>query len=79
MRYVVVEVLKCLNGLNPKYISQLFERKDMQYGLRPDNLILPNLNTNRYGRKYCTYNGSHMWNTLPIKPAKQSNKFQKNN
>ena len=39
MRYVAVEVFKCLNGLNPKYVSQLFERKYIQYGLRHDNLI----------------------------------------
>ena len=32
MRYVAV--FKCLHGLNPKYVSQLFERKDIQYGLK---------------------------------------------
>ena len=37
MRYVAVEVFKCLNGLNLKYVSQLFEHKDVQYGLRHDN------------------------------------------
>ena len=79
MRYVAVEVLKCLNGLNPKYVSQLFERKDVQYGLRHDNLILPNFNTNRYGRKSFTYNGSHLWNTLPqsIKAANSLIHFKK--
>ena len=79
MRYVAVEVFKCLNGLNPKYVSQLFERKDVQYGLRHDNLILPNFITNRYGRKYFTYNDSHLWNTLPqsIKAANSLINFKK--
>ena len=54
MRYVAV--VKCLHGLTPKYVSHLFERNDIQYDLKHDNLILPNCNTNRYGRKSFTCN-----------------------
>ena len=79
MRYVAVEVFKCLNGLNPKYVSQLFERKDVQYGLRHDNLILPNFNTNRSEIFYLSWQSPVEYTAPKHKSSQQSNKFQETN
>ena len=39
LRYLAIEVYKCMNGLNPKYLNDLFTNKKSEYDLRDNSLI----------------------------------------
>jgi len=67
-RYLITEVYKCLNGLNPIFLNDLFAKKIINYSLRTTNLLkLSKPRTLTYGRKSIVYRGSRMWNILDIK------------
>ena len=34
LRYLAIEVYKCLNGINPKYLNDLFTTKEHKHELR---------------------------------------------
>ena len=67
LQVMVTEVYKCLNGLNPEPLNELFEIKECSYDLRdPCKVVIPKYNKIAYGRNSFTYYGSHLWNNLPI-------------
>ena len=39
LRYLAIEVYKCMNGLNPKYLNDLFTIKKSKYDLRDNSFI----------------------------------------
>ena len=39
LRYLAIEVYKCVNGFNPIYLNDLFTIKKCKYDLRDDYLI----------------------------------------
>ena len=39
LRYLAIEVYKCMNGLNPKYLNDLFTNTKSEYDLRNNSLI----------------------------------------
>ena len=52
LRYLAIEVYKCVNGLNPKYLNDLFTIKKCKYDLRDDSLISRNkVSTTNHGLK----------------------------
>ena len=60
-----LEVFKTLNSLNPSYLWDLFNTKQIEYNLRIKNLVkLPQLKTHAFGRHSVTFRGSILWNTL---------------
>ena len=66
MRYMCIEVFKCLNKLNPTFMYDLFNIKESVYNLRGSRMLkLPAFNTIKYGKKSFTYHGCHLWNALP--------------
>ena len=40
LRFLAIDVYKCINGLNPKYLNDLFIVKKCKYNLRDDSVIL---------------------------------------
>lgn len=59
-------VFKALNNELPSYIKNMFKLRDNIKNLRGTNkLILPRVNTTRYGLKSTTYTASKEWNALP--------------
>ena len=52
IRYLAIEMYKCVYGINPAYLNELFIGKDTRYNLRDSNrLQQPEFETVRYGFK----------------------------
>ena len=66
LRFLAIEVYKCINGLNPKYLNDLFIVKKRKYNLRDDSVIDRNkVQTTNYGLKSFKDYGAKIWNVLP--------------
>ena len=66
IRYLAIEMYKCVHGLNPPYLNELFVSKYTHYNLRDSNrLQQPEFQTVRYGFKSFRYYGSKLWSSLP--------------
>ena len=66
LRYLAIEVYKCVNGLNPKYLNDIFTIKKCKYDLRDDSLINRNkVSTTNHGLKSYKHYGAKIWNLLP--------------
>ena len=65
---VLLIVFKCLNGLSPQYLSEpLIEYKPTRT-LRSCSkklLVVPRVNTKRYGERAFSVIGPRLWNSLP--------------
>ncbi len=60
MKYISLEIFKCLHKLNPSFMSNMFKIKDFNYDMRrAKSLKLPTFNTISYGKKSFLYNGCH--------------------
>ena len=58
---------KCINYLNPMFMSNTFELKNTPYEMRSSYmLILPKFNSIKNGKKSFKYHGAHLYNTLPM-------------
>ena len=56
IRYLGIEMYKCVHDLNPPYLNELFVSKDTRYNLRDSNrLQQPEFQTVRYGFKSFHY------------------------
>ena len=65
LRLLLCEVFKSVKGLNPKYISDMFVKKELPYNLRNCiELYQPKMNTTTYGLRSVTYTGAKLWNDL---------------
>ena len=81
IRLLAIEMFKCMNGLNPLYIKDMFSGKDSSYNLWDNSRPMqPKFNTKRYGYKSFKYLGSKVWNCLPpcVKNVNDLNLFKKN-
>ena len=66
LKFLLVEIFKTLNDLNPSFMKKLFVRKEMPFNLRVSNVLsLPNTRTIRYGTNSVFFRGSLAWNALP--------------
>ena len=66
LRYLTIEVYKCMNGLNPKYLNDLFTIKKSKYDLRDNSLINRcKVVTTNHGLKSFKDYGAKIWNLLP--------------
>ena len=66
VRLLAIEVFKCVNGINPVYLNELFITPESKYDLRnKSSLLQPKFNTYKYGYNSFRYLGSKLWNSLP--------------
>ena len=66
LKYIAIEIFKCLNNLNLSFMSKMFNVKENKYDMRKSRLLeLPVFKTVSYGKRSFLYNGCHLWNQLP--------------
>ena len=76
VKCIAVETYKCLNGLNPAFLSDMFHVNETRYNLRdPHKLIQPNVCTEKYGLNSFRYEGAKIWNQLPADIKSAPNLF----
>ena len=65
LRVLAIEVYKCINGLNPKYLNDLFIIKRCKYDSRDDYVINRNkVHTTNYDLKSFKDYEAKIWNLL---------------
>ena len=76
LRYLAIEVYRCVNNVNPAYLNELFTKHDIQYNLRdPFILYQPKFNTIKYGYRSFQYYGAKLWNALPVEIKNSENLY----
>ena len=61
-----VEMFKCIHGINPEFITNLFCLSDHGYNTRGGTMVIqPKVNTNNFGINSFRYQGPKIWNQLP--------------
>jgi hypothetical protein len=66
LRYLAIEMYKCVHGINPPYLNELFQLRTSSYSLRDSSRLLqPKYSTVKYGFRSFRYYGSKLWNALP--------------
>ena len=62
---IMLEVIKALNYLNPSYLWDLFNMKQVDYNLKTKNLVvLPQIEAQTCGANSIIFGGSILWNAL---------------
>ena len=80
LRYLAIEVFKCINEINPTYLNTMFTRKQCPYALRDSSILVrPTVNLTQYDFKSFKSYGAKMWNILPTsyKTEISLNEFKK--
>ena len=78
--FLAIEVYKCMKGLNPPYLNELFKQREMHYPLRNSDILKQSkFNTFTFGYKSFAYYGAKVWNTLNpcIKQSENLNSFKR--
>ena len=66
LRYLAIEVFKCVNEISPAYLNDMFTRKQCLYALRDNSILVrPKVNLTQYGLKSFKSYGAKIWNILP--------------
>ena len=66
LRFLAIEVYKCMKKSNPKYLNDLFTSRDPKYNFRNNDLIQQDrFKTLKFGYKSFQYYGAKLWNSLP--------------
>ena len=72
MRFLIIEVFKCVRGINPSYLNGMFIAPTSNYDFRNSSRLLqPKFNTYTFGYQSFRYFGSKVWNLLPAKIKKE--------
>ena len=67
LKYMIIEVYKCINELNPEYMNKMFSVKDTKYDLRDASIAHQQIfQTITFGYRSFSYYGSKLWNSLPL-------------
>ena len=67
LRYLAIQVFKCINEINPAYLNAMFIRQECPYALRDSSILMrPKVNLTQYGLKYFRSYGAKIWNHLPV-------------
>ena len=67
LRYLAIEVFKCINEINPAYLNAMFIRKECPYALRDSSILMrPKVDLTQYGLKSFISYGAQIWNHLPV-------------
>ena len=65
LRYLAIEVNKCINGINPKYLNDLFTTKERKYKSRYVSITdRAKVQTTNHGLKSFKGYGDKIWNSL---------------
>ena len=81
LQFLMTEIYKTINLLNPKFMNQIFKTKTGTYALRDNNLlVIEKARTEMHGVRCSSFKGAVIWNKLPnpLKNAKSINVFKKN-
>ena len=66
LRLLAIEVFKSVKKLNPDYINDMFNLKNVDYDLRDSSrLSQPKFQSVKFGYKSFSYYGSKLWNHIP--------------
>ena len=66
VRSICCEIYKTKNGLNPEYMSDIFESRPSSYPTRkPHDLYIPKANQHSFGYNSLRIEGPKLWNQLP--------------
>ena len=77
LRFMAIEVYKCVNDLNPTFLNNVFRLKHVNHNLRDRNLLVqPTFNTFTFGYKSFSYYGAKLWNSLPPAIKDADNLYQ---
>ena len=67
LRFLAIEVYRCVTKINPKYMNDMFSRRELKYGLRDlEKLHQARYKTKKFGYRSFKYFGAKLWNALPI-------------
>ena len=80
LQFLLIEIFKSLNKLNPSFMWNLFEKKTTKYNLKSvDTLKLQTTNTRKFGLNSIIFRGSILWNNIPndIKTSKNLCEFKR--
>ena len=76
VRFLGIEVYKCVNGLNPKYLNDMLVIRPNADRLRDSSrAIQPRFSSVGFGFKSFKYFGAKLWNVLPITVKRSDNLF----
>ena len=66
IRVLSIEMFKCVNGINPAYLNEMFTVLNSEYNFRNQSrLDQPKFNTKTFGYKSFNYFGAKIWNLIP--------------
>ncbi len=66
IKTIANEVFKSVHDLNPTFMKEVFNIKEISYDLRDKYIMhLPRFNKITYGKNTFKYYGSHIWNSSP--------------
>ncbi len=66
IKTIAIDVFKSLHDLNPNFMKEMFNIKELKYSLRDSNIIYqPKFEKETYGTNTFKYYGAHIWNLLP--------------
>ena len=80
LKGLLVEVFKCIRGLNPDFMNTIFVMDNKPYDTRSGSTISQNrVKTIKYGIQSFAYQGAKCWNLLPanIKEIEDLNEFRR--
>ena len=65
LQYLMTEVYKTKNSLNPSFMRELFKQRDLQYNLRNKNTLeIPKVVRTSYGIETVQFIGQKLWQML---------------
>ena len=66
LQRLMMEIYKTLHHLNPLFISEFFQRKEIRYRLRTNDIVLlPSTSTMTFGMKSISSRGIILKNSMP--------------
>ena len=66
LQRLMIEIYKTLHHVNPLFLSELFQRREVRYNLRIKNtVLLPSTSTVAFGMNSICFRGSILWNSIP--------------
>jgi hypothetical protein len=68
---IITEMYKCLHGIGPKYLSEIFSISRTN-SRRGPLFVLPRVKTTRYGTHSLRFQGPKLWNDLPVNVKESS-------
>ena len=77
IKYLLKEVYQSLNKNNPKFMWNIWEKKDTHHNLRNKNLVkIPKPKSETFGYRSLSTRGALLWNNLPTDIKESSNPLE---